>query len=275
MPDFPDDIKDLISRMLTVDVSKRITIKEIKMHKAFLMNLPPDYVVPTPLPIPFLNAPIDRSAIDNVVIHILKSIGYSSEEEVIKELVSEGHTNAKVFFNMYNRNYSYDMLPWYNDEEKLTPSEQSMFIMPPRNFGVMGILGDPFSRRKQFGSIGSYNQTPQSLVQKAEWANLEPKILTDVEQMLVDIELPLEVLICFLQGQLNDHGIKWFHQNDMGLIGKNLETDMLVTMTASNESSDMLALSVVLVHGEKEEFDVLIDDIGKALSELLNNYDYN
>lgn len=275
MPPFQEDVKDLISRMLTVDVSKRITIEEIKRHPAFLMNLQPGYVVPTPLPIPVLSEPIERASIDSTVVHILRSIGYRTEEEVLKELVAEGHTSAKVFFNMYNRNYSYDALPWYDGEESVATSEQSMFIMPPREFGVMGKLTDPFSRRKYIGSVGSYNLTPTSLVQRAEWANLEPKILADIEQMLVDIELPIDVLMGFLQTQLNEHGIKWFHHNDMGLIAKKLETDMLITMTASNESTEMLALSVVLVHGEKDEFDALIDDIGKSLNEFLNNYEYN
>lgn len=37
--DFPPGAKDLVSRMLTVDVKKRITIPEIKQHPWFLVYI--------------------------------------------------------------------------------------------------------------------------------------------------------------------------------------------------------------------------------------------
>ena len=36
---FPDDVKDLISRMLQVDPDKRLTIEQIKHHKVFRTGL--------------------------------------------------------------------------------------------------------------------------------------------------------------------------------------------------------------------------------------------
>lgn len=132
--DLPHDIQDLISKMLIVDPKDRITIKAIKNHPAFRIGLPPKYIVPTPLAIPHIHAPIDRSQIDLSVVSVLKQIGYNNDDDVISELTSEKHNMAKVFFHMLKREFSPVSLPWPSDKENLSmtsaPSFDSLSIPP-------------------------------------------------------------------------------------------------------------------------------------------------
>lgn len=123
--------------MLVVDPKDRITIKDIKAHPAFRIGLPSKYIIPTPLAIPHIHAPIDQSQIDISVISVLRQIGYNSDEDVISELTSEKHSMAKVFFHMLKREFSPVNLPWPSDKISLIePSAQSFdsLSIPPDAF---------------------------------------------------------------------------------------------------------------------------------------------
>ena len=82
MPQFSPPVKDLISRMLTLDPASRITIAQIKAHPCFRMHLPDDYVLPYPLPVPSFEAPVPLEAIPPDVVNLLKKIGYANEDEL-------------------------------------------------------------------------------------------------------------------------------------------------------------------------------------------------
>lgn len=111
MPDFPDPVKDIIARMLCVDVQQRITIEQIKRHPAFRLLMPGDYIYPTPLPPPIVCDPIDPSIISEQIIEVLHQIGFS-DEELHVELTSNESTKAKAFCFMMARRMSFDCLPW-------------------------------------------------------------------------------------------------------------------------------------------------------------------
>ena len=268
MPDLCPEIQDLISRMLCVDVHSRITISQIKSHPAFLMFLPAGYQVPRPLPTPAILTPVELTPSEVQFLRLLQSIGYNSDEEIIQELTSNTHTNAKTFYQMYNRAALLDSLPWYDENEpsalNVSHADDAL-MMPPWQFAVgVGAYG---SLSNGIESV----KTPQSFAQRVGWySSAAPTFSTDIEQMLIDIQLPLEELMLFLQRQLSACGIKWFHQSDIGMVAKRVETDMLLTITASYESSEMLALCLLLVHGEKDEFEDLIRILQNGLLELLN-----
>ncbi|KAH0789483.1 CAMK family protein kinase [Histomonas meleagridis] len=275
MPPFQPEVQDLISRMLCVDVKSRITISQIKSHPAFLMGLPKGYQVPTPLPNPTVSTPIELTPNDLPFMHLLRSIGYNSDDEIIEELTSNEYTSAKMFYQMYNHNTLLDSLPWYDESDGtmiVGPSEiEQALMMPPRQFAAIGNIYDPFAKKKVLvESIGSVH-TPQSFVQRPDWDTTAlPKMSTDIEQMLIGIQLPLEELMLFLQKQLTSCRIKWFHFSDTEMVAKRLETDMLLTLTASYESPEVLTLCVLLLHGQKEEFEVLIKMLERGLNEVLN-----
>ena len=66
MPDLPEDVQDLITRMLAVSTDDRVTIEGIKSHPAFRIGLPDEYKLPKPLPVPPLDSPIDPSTLDRL-----------------------------------------------------------------------------------------------------------------------------------------------------------------------------------------------------------------
>ncbi|KAH0795187.1 CAMK family protein kinase [Histomonas meleagridis] len=265
MPAFEPEVKDLISKMLCVDVSSRITISQIKSHPAFLKYLPNGYQVPRPLLTPNVTTPIEVNPSEVQFFQLLLSIGYNSNEEIMQELTANVHTNAKTFYLMYNRSNFLDSLPWCagNDVASFNVSPEGALMMPPCTF----FLGD--SPDSPIGSV----KTPQSFAQRVGWygsALPSTSFSIGIEQKFTDIELPLELLMLFLQRQLTECGIKWFHQSDMELVAKRLETDMLLTITASYESASLITLCLFLVHGDNDEFLGLINTLQRELSELLN-----
>jgi BR serine/threonine kinase len=113
MPDFLPPIQSLISAMLTVDPTSRITLEQIKQHSAFRIGLlDPTYVLPTPLPIPVLVDPVPIASVAPPVLKVLEQIGFSDSGELSAELESLGPSMAKVFHHMLTSRNALDDLPW-------------------------------------------------------------------------------------------------------------------------------------------------------------------
>jgi serine/threonine protein kinase len=94
VPDVDGRVKDLLSRMLTVDPAVRITIPEIKEHEGFWLDAPRvSWTIPPPLSIP--DEPVDIRSVDSEFIGILKMLGYESQSTIEAELAAQGPTNAK------------------------------------------------------------------------------------------------------------------------------------------------------------------------------------
>ena len=285
MPDFPDYIQDLISRMLTVPTDERITMEGIKNHPAFRIGLPDNYIVPTPLPIPLLNEPIDPSTIDPKIIGILKNIGYGSDEEINAEFTSPTHTNAKVFYMMFKKSIAYDSLQWPGADSD--PDNQidnyvapdDAFFMSPRQIPMGGQTraNDPFHRRIQAPDVSS--PEVRSLIQRPEWFSMDSNAEVEqiggedenVEQEFEGIPIQLEYLMQGLQIFLTQNDLKWFHQSDMELIAKSFELNMLVTFTCTYQSMEMLKLTLALKRGNKDQFTKLIEEVHDCISSMIQN----
>jgi len=146
MPSLPYDIQDLISRMLTVSVADRITMDQIKAHKAFHLGLPDGYQLPKPLPLPYNIDPIDLNKVDTTLLNILHSIGYQNDQQIKDELTAPGQTMAKVFCLMYNRLVTLQ-IPW----PEISTDDQipeDAFMMTPKAVTMIspGSANDPFFR---------------------------------------------------------------------------------------------------------------------------------
>ncbi|OHT13636.1 hypothetical protein TRFO_16192 [Tritrichomonas foetus] len=277
MPDFPDVIQDLISKMLTVTVSERITIDQIKMHPAFRMYLPDNYTVPSPLPIPLMTEPMDPSTLDPAIMPILKHIGYSSDAEINDEFLAPEHTTAKVFYMMFKRNVSYESLPWpdMDNTPEIYIAPDEAFFMSPRMIPQTGMqTNDPFHRRIQAPDVSS--PEIRSLAQRPDWysysMNQPGNQEEPIEQLFVDIPVPAEVLMARLQIYLSQNDMKFFHQSDMELIARSSDPNMIITFTASYESIEMLELSVSLKFGNKDEFDRIVNDLSNEILNMIHNY---
>lgn len=286
MPDFPDPVQDLISRMLTVSVDDRIRIEGIKNHPAFRFNIPKDYTVPTPLPIPVMNEPMDPSTLDPKIIGILKNIGYSSDEEINEEFMAPYHTNAKVFYLMFTKNISYDLLPWpgMEDENGNYPENyvvpDDAFFMSPRQIPAAGATraNDPFHRALQAPDVSSPDI--RSFAQRPDWFSMEGVAnemypndqgeSSTISQDFEDIQLQVEDLMCVIQNYLTQNDIKWFHQSDMEMVAKSFETGMLVTFTAVYQTPEFLKLCLLCKKGPHEAFDRLLNELPTKITEAIN-----
>ena len=97
MPNFPEPIKDIIRKMLCVDVKQRITIDQIKKHPAFHFLMPKDFIYPSPLPLPNITETYDLDQINPEIIDVLAQLGFNDKNKLREELMMGQTTKAKSF----------------------------------------------------------------------------------------------------------------------------------------------------------------------------------
>ncbi|KND03181.1 CAMK/CAMKL/BRSK protein kinase [Spizellomyces punctatus DAOM BR117] len=97
------DAKDLIKRMLVVDPSKRITMKDIFRHPWFCSQTPKhgESSYPTPMDPAKLTKPVeDPSQLDPDILNSLSLLGWGDEKELAKALQDKEENMEKVFYNL-------------------------------------------------------------------------------------------------------------------------------------------------------------------------------
>jgi BR serine/threonine kinase len=241
MPEFPEPLQDLVSRMLSVDPEKRIRIDEIKRHRAFFLDLPGlQYQPPTPLPIPLFNEPIDREEIDDRIRSILRAIGYDSDEEIDRELTAETHTKAKVFFRMFTRTVPLESLPWR--------SEAPVFEYPQNKFVL-----SPMQLRQVTPEAGSLGHSPDSnpmgsVALSSNWGVARTAVDRLFERF-DRIEERIEVVMADLQKILENREYAWFHPDDMSIVAADLTLQFFLLFQAEFTDLNAIALTVQVVGG--------------------------
>ena len=277
MPDFPAEIKDLISRMLQVDPNKRITIEQIKHHKAFRNSLPKNFSVPTPLPWPAKIDPIDPDDVDHLVLDVLYNIGFSKDNvgEMLKE---NGFNQAKYFCLLLSQKLSLESLPWttieLNDSSdakgEKNDNESNFYIENNAQLGIGGSLGlkgaDQFARKKfsESNSMRVY-----SMIEKAE---VYGPILESQEKRMETIEsisFQLEVVFGEIQNFLINSGYDWFYPNEMTLYThkENVECQAYYTLQAIYENDEQFSLTVK-VQGSDNNFDIFLQQLTTLISNI-------
>lgn len=92
--DLPDDLRDLIKKMLTVDPDERITLDGIKAHPWFNTFPPKHYpqddfeAPPEPIPNPDLS-----------IVASLSDLGLGDRDSIVRVLTSDGQSIEKVFYS--------------------------------------------------------------------------------------------------------------------------------------------------------------------------------
>lgn len=262
----PPLFQDLISRMLEVNVSKRITINQIKEHPAFRFNLKDGYYVPKPISILSYTESIDIDDIDPTIFSLLLNIGYENEKEIAVELTSNEHSMAKVFYHMYNRRISLESLPW---ETESSSSVQGIpyeaFVQSPEinlNSGTF-LRCDPFYRKRAFIDMSS----PEilSLALKNSWIDplkneFEAK---EVVQMDSSFDTP-EDLFHVVQSILFVNGFDVLYPNQLQIIARRIDVNLYV----------IINLEFMKIDDEKRKLFLIISKSGKNCNEfeaLLND----
>ena len=208
--DFPPDIKNLIQRMICVDVSNRITLEEIKQHPAFLKGMPGNYVIPTPIKLNNLTKPIDPESIPETVFLTLSRIGIE-EEEAKKALLSDESNQVKEFVDMAMQGIHMEDLPWENAVKDL-PSRQGFEGFGEEVVTVEGLPKPSFTF--------SLSDVPQSLVTRPSWLPPVPQYNFQDSDVFGPSSRPLVEVMAQLQEALLKAGLVFLHPNDMTLLAK-------------------------------------------------------
>lgn len=263
MPDFPPDIKDLISRMLQVDPQKRITIEQIKHHKAFRIDLPKRYTIPTPLPKYTRIDPIDPAQVDPAVMLALKDIGIP-EDQIPSLLQQKEFNQAKYFCHILTQKISLDKLPWsVMEEDKPESVDDSAFLIQNptpigANFNIT--QRDPFNRRKSYSESNS--MVVYSLIDKTDYVEQEFVMPEGSSNTINDISIQLEIVFGQIQSRLLEKGFDWFYPNDLTLYAHRENVDPLAYyVIQAHYQNDQLFNLTVKVQGDSSRFNEFFNDI--------------
>ena len=261
MPEFPPDIKDLISRMLQVDPEKRITLEQIKHHKAFRIDLPRRYTVPTPLPRPQKIDPIDIETVDKDVIDVLISIGFPEAE--LPDLLKQTEFNqAKYFCTLLTQKISLEALPWTSVNEQPQEVDASVFMVPPEipmngSFGVR--RGDQFARTN-YNDMNS--MVVYSMIEKTENFEDNFTLAEGRSDSINSITAQLEIVFGALQGYLLKQDYDWFYPNELILFAHKTkdEPNTYYIFQAIYENDEQFSL-VLRCQGPDDHFDELFHTV--------------
>ena len=230
MPNFPDEIKDLISRMLCVEADKRITIEQIKTHPAFKLLLPPDYVFPAPVPAPNIIESIDPAMLSPSIVAVLQQIGFK-DDDLRDQLMAEHSTMAKTFLFLMLRRLSFDSLPWGDDEQPVV----SLDVTPDT------VLG--------------FNYPSQYLA----------NIVVFQEREIDDIVMRYDNVVTMLQKYLTECEFLWYYPHDELIMARRLVDGTDIVIRIVFLGNEKLKLIASLVSGDALALPPLIDTLGKLL----------
>ena len=245
--------RDFIARLLVLDPAKRLTIEGMKAHPMFRLGLPQEYVIPRPLPIPLMQGPIDPATVAADVLDVLHKIGYTDDEELTRDLVSEQQTMAKVFFHMLTARVGIDELDWSRAVGGSSFGQAS--DAPLAAFTVDGV--DPFQRH--IGSMpGSSYEAAASLAFRPEWAMPESEPMQVVQTFNVAARMGVVQTMTAVQLALAQLEMQWFHPDDFTVIARHEAMGVYAVcqcVCAPDESES--AIQIQLCHGTPESFSVL------------------
>jgi BR serine/threonine kinase len=264
MPDFPDAVRDLISKLLTVDPKQRIKLERIKRHAAFRIGIPRGYCFPAPLPLPSISDPIDPSQLDEPLLNLLFHVGYKTEKELYDDLRSTKTTTAKSFCVLLSSKATIDGLPWPESNGLEMPSAASLdFLVVPEDDDVT--LG--FERRDslspQLGESSVY-----SLAERAVWDPVCTPGFGETETVscIRDLCSPLEEVMETVQAVLAGIGYDWFYPHDSLLIARNQASGSDVTVNVEYGAPTGMKLVVRLLRGDAMEFNAIVGSLAQAVN---------
>jgi len=256
-PDFHKDIQDLISKMMNVDPSSRIRIDEIKNHVAFRFGLPRLYIVPSPIPMPNLNEPVDPSQIPQNIITSLSQIGMDQEE--ISLALAQYETNdIKVFVLMMTHRLLIEKLPWNQAISTLPTTQFEDYEIHFRN----GVQYDEFNLTPN--NLDSSMSDGYSFVSRASWFSKEPVTLFERIEHYGPALVTVPELMSRIQEILINNGFLLFHPDDMVILGQ-IEGENYIRFECSLKEDDTITLNVSM----NGNTDLLFALVHVRLSEIL------
>ena len=264
---FSTELSDLISKMLTVEPSLRISINDIKNHPIIKKYSPENYFLPKPFPIPYITEKIDIINLPSKTLQILKNIGYESDEEIIKELTSNNFTPAKGFIYLLSKTVVFDGLNWPSQDPINIPIES--FLLSPNEQSFLSLNNDEFGRKKK-KLIGTSSPINFSFVQKSLF-DFDPKPeydqLLNSPQIFTEIPLRPENLWEIVQKYLDDINFEWLHPTDLHLYVKNNNTYFLLSI--DYETEETINLSIFPIKDPNNKLLNFSDEVSNIIKSIL------
>ena len=270
MPDLPDPVKDLLSKLLTVDPAARISLERIKRHPAVREGIPRRFACPTPLPMPSVMSPIEPGNVDEEVLRLLRQVGFRSDEELFADLRSHEGNLAKVFCIMLANRMDMDTVPWPTEfkenEEAVVVDADLRVEHEPLNYS--------FETATPFVIPGHGNEESASVYSLAEKASWDPRNNVDVVDAsknvsnLSDIAQPMEFVVAAMQQALNESGFDWFYPNDLLILARRQQdkTDVIVNIECQTETTLKVALH--FLQGNVIIFNDLVASVIQGINDL-------
>jgi serine/threonine protein kinase len=259
MPDFPAEVKDLITRMLEVNPQKRLSIPLIKAHKAFRTDLPPMYNCPSPLPFPITIDPIDPATVDASLMETLCHLGFDQKEKLLADLQSTENTKAKIFYLILSNQMSMGKLPWQPDPDFTEDVQDSNFRFKP--LGYTPYL--PSSGEKIF----SASATRDSVIDKILFSNDERSSACTCTT--IEVGVSLQSLVVALHDYLRRRGFAWFYPNQWKILARRTIEDVMDIIFDIAPDLASLKLMVSLVQGPEEDYGLLITEIREVIDGIV------
>lgn len=213
MPPTDPAVAELISSILVVDPSRRITIPMMKEYRFFKLGLPDEYIVPSPLPMSSFGSPVDLSTVSPDVVDLFHKIGFH-DEEIAAELSSPYHTTLKLFHHMLTSHVGFDQLDWSHAMGTgAVQREEEEFMMDPSM---------AFSDSLKHGSYNPASfSAATSLPSRAEWAipDVKPMEFSPTHEIQANLDLHHTMLAIQKLMSLKLE-IPWFHPYEHMIIGR-------------------------------------------------------
>jgi BR serine/threonine kinase len=263
--DFPTPIRDLISRMLMLDVSQRITLKDIKEHPAFTFDIPSlRYHFPSPVPISPMQDPIDPESVDPATLSGLKALGFGSDEAIFAELLSPEHTSAKLFCQVAKiKTLKIEDYPWLVEETVTTPDE--LFSRSPKELDHTPPPTDDFGC-EQRPAVGVSPPEDASIPQRVDW--VETRNEPPAEAFLIqNITLCIEDVMGRIQEVLTSAGVQWFHPTPVQIVAGVVQTNFFATIQARITADKTIEIAIAKTSGEDSFMLTLYASIERALKD--------
>ena len=261
MPNFfPPDCQDLISKILVLNPTQRITISEMKMHPCFRKDIPFEYIMPRPLPLPSFKDPIDPSTIPPEILDVLHKIGYNDDKELRDDFLTDQHSMAKVFFFMMTSRVALDQIDWSQSVTMGDFTDANEEIMlNPSNTAYVGFNRDPFGRKQSISSSQSI-ELSTSLAFSPEWAMppTEPMNFAQVSEIVSHMDITHTILA--IQILMRSLEMQWFHPDDFTIISRQESLGLYVVFQCSYSNqgeTPQTRLQIQLCHGTIESFGVV------------------
>eukprot|EP00808_Paulinella_micropora_P024763 g50916.t1 len=167
-PDFvDDDLSELISSMLQVDCSKRITLAQIRAHEVFkdtlyFAKLPlPSFPPPSESPLrltdidPEILMDLHNLDIDPEILMDLHNLGFGSLGTCREKLLREGVCTEKIYYNILNSKKRKREMEMYASSLPILPRRASapLYVRLGNRRSSMGTQITPISENQSADSV--------------------------------------------------------------------------------------------------------------------------